>query len=41
MQILNFGRVDGLTPEELAQLQELTNIYNTQALISIYFQDNI
>ena len=29
MQILNFGRVDGLTPEELAQLQELTNIYNT------------
>ena len=29
MQILNFSRVDGLTPEELAQLQELTNIYNT------------
>lgn len=29
MQTLNFGRVDGLTPEELAQLQELANIYNT------------
>ena len=29
MQILNFGRVDGLTQEELAQLQELANIYNT------------
>ena len=25
MQILNFGRVDGLTPEELAQLQRSAN----------------